>query len=33
MENGKMTDKYALMERVAEGSYGEVYKARDKITK
>ena len=28
-----MTDKYALLERVAEGSYGEVYKARDKLTK
>lgn len=28
-----MTDRYCLLERVAEGSYGEVYKALDKWSK
>lgn len=33
MEGAKLYDKYNLLERVAEGSYGEVYKAVDKNTK
>ena len=33
MESSKMVDRYSLLERVAEGSYGEVYKALDKSSK
>ena len=33
MESGKMIEKYSLLERIAEGTYGEVYKALDKSTK
>ena len=28
-----MIERYSLLERVAEGSYGEVYKALDKTSK
>lgn len=33
MESNKLNDKYTLLQRIAEGTYGEVYKAKDKITK
>jgi serine/threonine protein kinase len=33
MESGKFSDRYNLIERVAEGSYGEVFKGVDKRTK
>ena len=33
MESGKMIERYSLLERIAEGTYGEVYKALDKSTK
>ena len=33
MESNKMIDRYSLLERIAEGSYGEVYKALDKFSK
>ncbi len=33
MEGGKLSDKYQLLQLIAEGSYGEVYKAQDRLTK
>jgi serine/threonine protein kinase len=33
MESGKLSERYNLLERVAEGSYGEVYKGIDKNSK
>lgn len=33
MEGGKLSDKFALLQLIAEGSYGEVYKAQDRHSK
>ena len=33
MEGSRLIDQYSLLERVAEGSYGEVYKALHKQSK